>query len=98
MVCMMMSLDYDRAVQVFDALADPQRLRILYTMSLSADYARSVQELMEDLGVERRERISYHLQVLRRAELLTRSRRGTQSYYRLTELGRDMIECGGRLR
>lgn len=77
-------LTADAAVQlaqVFKALGDPVRLRLLSLISAHADGEACVCELSEPFSVSG-PTISHHLRVLREAGLITGERRGTWVYYR----------------
>jgi ArsR family transcriptional regulator len=70
----------DHVAASFKALADPARVGIVNLLS-SADEV-CVCELTEPLGLSQ-PTVSHHLRVLREAGLVTVSKRGTWSYYRL---------------
>ena len=73
---------------VFKALADPTRVRIL-NMLANADEPVCVCEFTPQLGLAQ-PTVSFHLAKLRRAGLLEREQRGTWAYYSLNRsaLGR----------
>jgi len=71
--------DLDYVVDVFRALADPVRLRI---MGLLVEEERCGQELAEMLHVSPAT-VTHHLQTLRRLGLLTEERRAPYTYVRL---------------
>ncbi len=71
--------DVERLVQLFKALADPTRLRML---GLMLDRERCGRELAGELGVSA-PTVSHHLRVLRRAGLLHESRQSPYTFYRL---------------
>lgn len=72
----------DDLAQVFKALADPVRLRLLSMISSAEDGEICVCYLNEafDLAPPT---ISYHLKILRTAGLIDGDRRGTWVYYRV---------------
>ena len=71
--------DLDRAAQLFHALSDPTRLRLLRSLKRGE---RCVCELMDatDAG---QSRVSFHLKVLREAGLLLDRRDGRWVHYRI---------------
>jgi DNA-binding transcriptional ArsR family regulator len=71
--------DVDYVVDVFRALADPVRLRI---MGLLVEEERCGQELAEMLRISPGT-VSHHLQMLKRLGLLTEERRAPYTYVRL---------------
>jgi DNA-binding transcriptional ArsR family regulator len=71
--------DVDHAVDLFKALADPIRLRI---MGLLVEEERCGQELAETLHLAPGT-VTHHLQILRRLGLLTEERRPPYTYVRL---------------
>jgi ArsR family transcriptional regulator len=94
----------DDLVQVFKALADPVRLRLLSMIFSADDGEICVCDLNEAFDV-RPATISYHLKVLRTAGLIDGERRGTWVYYRAvplalgglgTMLARSALSAGAR--
>ena len=71
--------DLSRAAELFQALSDEKRLRIL---SLLAGGERCVCDLQAAVG-SYQSRLSFHLKKLKEAGLLTSERRGTWVYYRV---------------
>ncbi|MFN8527339.1 MAG: metalloregulator ArsR/SmtB family transcription factor [Anaerolineae bacterium] len=67
--------------QVCDALSNPLRLLILYSL---ADQPRYVTDLADDLGVPQSS-VSRHLKVLRDRGLVSPRREGMSVYYELTD-------------
>ena len=69
----------DRAAQLFHALSDPTRLRLLHSLKRGE---RCVCELMDatDAG---QSRVSFHLKVLREAGVLLDRRDGRWVHYRI---------------
>ncbi len=72
------------------ALADPARLRIISMIAAHADAEACVCDLTEPLGLSQ-PTVSHHLRVLTDAGYLTRSKRGTWSYYRLVPGSLDSV-------
>jgi DNA-binding transcriptional ArsR family regulator len=82
-----------RRVDVYDAIADPTRRRII---DLLRDRELPVNTLAESFRVSR-PAISQHLGVLRRAELVRERRVGRERRYRLDALGlREVATWLGR--
>jgi ArsR family transcriptional regulator len=77
------SIDLEALAAGFSALGDPVRLRVLDQL---ASGQRCVCELLDEIGVAPN-LLSYHLRVLREAELVDASRRGRWVDYRLSEEG-----------
>lgn len=68
--------------QVFKALSDPGRLRLLSLIAAQPDGEACNCELIEPLGLSQ-PTVSHHLKVLHDTGLLTRERRGQWVYYRI---------------
>lgn len=73
------ALDVDRITEVFGALADATRLRLVLRLSHGES---NVSGLVETLGLPQ-STVSRHLALLRAAELVRRERHGTSMVYRL---------------
>ena len=73
--------ELDAQADVFKALADPHRLRILATLARAADDV-CVCDLTAGLPLLQ-PTVSHHLRVLKEAQLVVSERRGTWVYYRL---------------
>lgn len=71
-----------RLEQVFKALADRHRVRIINRLVLAAPEAVCVCDL-EDLLELRQSSVSYHLKQLRDAGIIEREKRGSFAYYSL---------------
>ena len=71
------AVDQARAAQLFHALSDETRLRII---EMLRDGERCVCDLQSDLDAAQ-SRLSFHLRVLREAGLVTDRREGRWSYY-----------------
>lgn len=74
--------DADTLARSLKALADPARLRILSIVGSHLDAEACVCDLTDVLTLSQ-PTISHHLKVLVDAGFLTRSKRGTWSYYSL---------------
>jgi ArsR family transcriptional regulator len=73
------SLDTDRAIRLFHALSDGTRLSILQRLRLGE---RCVCDLTDALDAAQ-SRLSFHLKVLKDADLVTDRRDGRWMYYTL---------------
>ena len=71
---------YEVKANLFKGLAHPVRVRVLEVLAAADEVA--VTELLRDTGLEA-SHLSQHLAVLRRHNLVTGQRRGSQVYYRL---------------
>jgi ArsR family transcriptional regulator len=80
----------ERAAQLFHALSDPTRLSIIRRLRLGE---RCVCDLTEALD-SAQSRLSFHLKVLKDAELVTDRREGRWMYYTLNT---DRLEEMARL-
>ncbi len=76
------------SADAFDALADPQRRKIL---SLLGDESSSVQQLADRLPISR-PAVSRHLRVLSEAGLVREERVGTRHIFSLHEEGLDAVQ------
>lgn len=72
------------------ALADPTRLRLISIVAASEDHEACVCDLTEPVGLSQ-PTVSHHLKILVDAGFLTRSKRGTWSYYRLVPGSLDAV-------
>jgi ArsR family transcriptional regulator, arsenate/arsenite/antimonite-responsive transcriptional repressor len=72
----------DDLEQLFKALADRHRVKILNRLIAAGDDAVCVCEFTDSLGLKQ-PTVSYHLKQLAEAGLISRERRGTFAYYRL---------------
>lgn len=72
------------------ALADPTRLRLISIVAASEDQEACVCDLTEPVGLSQ-PTVSHHLKTLVDAGFLTRSKRGTWSYYRLVPGSLDSV-------
>lgn len=66
----------------FKALGDPTRLRLLSIIAAQQEHEACVCDLTEPIGLTQGT-VSHHLKVLVDAGLVTRTRRGTWSFYAL---------------
>ena len=89
------SMQIDDSTRLFQAFADPTRLRLL---NLMRGGERCVCELTEALDTSQ-PKISRHLAALRRSGLVQARKEGLWVYYRLTKptkkLHRRLIDCVG---
>jgi ArsR family transcriptional regulator len=72
------------------ALADPTRIRLISIVAASADQEACVCDLTGPVGLSQ-PTVSHHLKILVDAGFLTRSKRGTWSYYRLVPGSLDAV-------
>jgi ArsR family transcriptional regulator, arsenate/arsenite/antimonite-responsive transcriptional repressor len=72
----------DELEQVFKALADRHRVKILNRLIAASEDAVCVCDFTDTLGLKQ-PTVSYHLKQLVDAGLVSRERRGTFAYYRL---------------
>jgi ArsR family transcriptional regulator len=75
---------------VLKALADPARLRLLSMVASHKDGEACVCDLTEPLGLSQGT-VSHHLKQLVDAGFITRSKRGTWSFYRLVPGALDAV-------
>ncbi len=83
----------DRIARIFDAVADPARLRILVALERSPLCPCLVQEVEPMKNAV----LSYHLRILRRAGLVTMSARSNYRIYEATALGEMLIAVAREL-
>ncbi|MBY7141778.1 winged helix-turn-helix transcriptional regulator [Virgibacillus sp. NKC19-3] len=69
---------------MFNALADKIRLKIMHEINKSPDKNLCVCDLEEILGLKQ-SKLSYHLKKLVNANLLIPEKHGTWNYYRINE-------------
>jgi ArsR family transcriptional regulator len=81
-------MSVNEVVQIFKALADPTRLRIV---SLLGRRDLCVCELMYVLGMEQ-SRVSHHMRVLREAGVAENTREGRWIIYRMAAAARPLVE------
>ncbi|MAP64001.1 MAG: transcriptional regulator [Microbacterium sp.] len=72
------------------ALADPTRLRLMSIVAASPDGEACACDLTEPVGLSQ-PTVSHHLKVLTAAGFLTRTKRGTWAYFRVTPGAVDRI-------
>jgi ArsR family transcriptional regulator len=87
------ALDDDEAeaiAELFGALADAARVKILHRLASVAPEGVCVCDLLAPLGLTQ-SAVSYHVKLLRQAGLIERERRGKFNYYRLR------VEAMGRV-
>lgn len=84
----------DECTTMFHALADPTRLRILELLKTETELC--VSDIAAHFDIKQPS-ISHHLDVLKRAGLVSSEKRGREVYYRFDTSA--IIECcGGQLR
>lgn len=88
------SKTFEGEVELFKAIADPYRLRMLATLAWSP-YEVCVCDFTDALPLNQ-PTVSHHLRVLRDAELVTCERRGTWVYYQLAPDALDRVEAATR--
>lgn len=87
------TLDADQAIQLahgLKALADPTRLRLVSIVAASEGEEACVCDLTEPVGLSQ-PTVSHHLKILVDAGFLTRTKRGTWSYYKLVPGALDAV-------
>lgn len=72
----------EQMAQVFKALGDPARLRLISLIASQPDGEACNCDLIDPLGLSQ-PTVSHHLKVLHEAGLLDRERRGQWVYYRI---------------
>ncbi|MET3110802.1 metalloregulator ArsR/SmtB family transcription factor [Salinicoccus halitifaciens] len=70
--------------QIFKALADEKRLKILHLLADSPLESQCVCDLTEDMEMAQ-SKLSYHLKILLRAGLINQTKKGTWHYYSLND-------------
>src|SRR4029079_7502613 len=87
------AIDAERAqdlAQKLKALADPTRLRLISIVAASEGEEACVCDLTEPVGLSQ-PTVSHHLKILVDAGFLTRTKRGTWSYYALVPGALDSV-------
>lgn len=84
--------DARQMAQVFKALADPARLRLLSLIAAQPEGEACNCELVEPLGLTQ-PTVSHHLKVLHEVGLLARERRGQWVYYRIRRDQLDAVQA-----
>lgn len=79
----------DRFVEVFDALSEPLRVRMIWMMVQQSDGILPCTSLDEELPIAR-STISYHVQILRRTGLIGVTKAGRNYFY---QLRREVFEA-----
>ncbi|WP_167043109.1 metalloregulator ArsR/SmtB family transcription factor [Salinibacterium sp. ZJ454] len=82
----------DSLAKSLKALADPARLRLVSIVAASEGSEACVCDLTEPLGLSQ-PTVSHHLKVLVDAGFLSRSKRGTWSYYSLVPGALDSVSA-----
>ena len=88
------SKTFEGEAELFKAIADPYRLRMLATLARSS-HEVCVCDFTDALPLNQ-PTVSHHLRILRDAELVTCERRGTWVYYQLAPDALDRVEAATR--
>lgn len=83
----------ERVSDLFQSLSDPVRLSILYALAITplcVCVIRSILKIADS-------KLSYHLEDLRAAGLVSAEAQGRFIVYRITDLGRKLLRSCGRL-
>jgi ArsR family transcriptional regulator, arsenate/arsenite/antimonite-responsive transcriptional repressor len=80
----------ERLATSFKAVSDPARLRLLSLILARPDAEACVCELTAPLGLSQ-PTVTHHLQVLHRAGLVEREKRGVWAYYRVVRPALDAL-------
>jgi len=83
-------IDAERLADVFKAVADPARLRLLSIIASHNGGEACVCDLTEPLALSQ-PTVSHHLKVLVEAGLLTREKRGRWAYYAVVPTALDAL-------
>ena len=81
-----------RLAASFQALAEPARLRLLSLIHAQPGGEACVCNLVDPLGLSQ-PTVTHHLQVLHRAGLLAREKRGVWVYYRVVRSALDALRA-----
>jgi len=81
-----------RLATSFQALSDPARLTLLHLIQAQPGEEACVCNLVDPLGLAQ-PTVTHHLQVLHRAGLLCREKRGVWVYYRVERRGFEALRC-----
>lgn len=79
--------EFDQALPLLRALADPQRLRVVAAL---AEGERCVCDLTTELGLAQ-SRLSFHLKVMKMAGLISARPEGRWVYYRLQPAALELL-------
>ena len=74
--------------EIFRALSDTIRLKILYLLSTGTLCVCVIKEALQIAD----SKLSYHLTILKKAELITSTQQGNWILYTLTEKGAEILE------
>ena len=83
----------NRVSGIFQSLSDPVRVSILYALSttpLCVCLVKAILKIADSL-------LSYHLEDLRSAGIVSAETQGRFIVYRITDLGRELLSTCGRL-
>ena len=82
----------DRVAEVFKALSDPVRVRLMHHISANCCSSVCVCHMPADLGITQ-PTLSYHLTRLLKAGLISREMRGKWAHYTATAHGLDVVRA-----
>ena len=82
-----------RVSDVFQSLSDPVRLSILYTLSMTPLCVCLIKSILRIAD----SKLSYHLDDLKSAGLVSTETQGRFIVYRVTDLGRELLRTCGML-
>lgn len=78
----------EKYIQQFKALTDEKRMMIIHLLAVNGE--ECVCDLEEKLTLPQ-SKLSYHLSILLKAELIKKEKRGTWNYYSLNEQEMDHL-------
>ena len=82
-----------RVSGIFQSLSDPVRLSILYALSITPLCVCVIKSILRIAD----SKLSYHLEDLKSAGLVSRETEGRFIIYRITDLGRELLSTSSRL-
>lgn len=83
--------DILRSSKMFHALSDPRRLKILFILSAQSSCVRILKQLIKVSD----SKLSYHLSILKKNNLIRGVREGNWIVYELTAKGRSLLSLIG---
>jgi len=87
------STELEEKGKVYHALSDPLRLTILYLIRDQPLCVCVINRFMRLAG----SKLSYHLNILKESGLIEGEYHGNWIVYRLTDTGRKVLKCTGRI-
>lgn len=87
------SVTLDAGSRLHQALADPIRLKVMYTL-LSQPLCVCIIKGVVNIADSR---LSYHLSILKERDLIAGEQQGNWIIYRITDRGREALKCTERL-